>query len=80
MLPSCLKNVASFLKVCEEDRQNFAASEAMDCGDSDTTIIFTSLKFPAWNIAKYTKVNVQLINVLIDWFRSGFVSPSTQKR
>jgi len=46
-LPSCLKNVASFLNVCEGDRQNFVANEAMDSGDNDTTTVFMSARFPA---------------------------------
>jgi len=42
-----LKNVASFLNVCDADRPNFVANEAMDCGERDTTTVFSSLRLSA---------------------------------
>jgi len=46
-LPRLLKNAASFLNVCDADRRNFAANEATDCGQIDTTTVFMSVMFPA---------------------------------
>jgi len=43
ILPRDLKNAASFLNVCDGERENFVASEAMDCSDNDTTTVFTSV-------------------------------------